>query len=132
MLPQVTTEMGPDTDTRAPCRSGRPVSDLTDTPVYTRDGYRLGCVAGVAVNVDAERASGVLVGDVREDRFPNLQTGKRGVRVPYDRIDGVGDVVVVDVPGSAFGATPAEGTESADLSEALTDAGRRRRRSETR
>jgi sporulation protein YlmC with PRC-barrel domain len=129
VLSQVTTEMAPDTDTRTP---GRPVSDLTDTPVYTRDGYRLGRVAGVAVNVDAERASGVLVADVREERFPELQTGRRGVRVPYDRVGGVGDVVVVDVPGSAFGAPPAAEANAADLSEALADARRRRRRMRTR
>lgn len=110
--------MAPDTETRT-VRRGEPVSDLTDTPVYTRDGYRLGRVAGVAVDVHVERATGLLVGDVDERRFPRLETGPEGVRVPYDFVAGVDDIVIVDVPGAAFGA--GGGTERAAVDRSALD-----------
>ena len=118
--------MVPDTVTEPAVRRGEPLPELSDTPVYTRDGYRLGRAVDIVVNVTAERATALLVA-VDEAAFPHLRVGRKGVTIPYHRVEGFGDVVVVDVPGAAFRSAEATDYESAELSEALANGAKKRR-----
>lgn len=114
-----------DADSRPPPRRAEPLPDLSDRPVYTRDGYRLGRAADVAVDLRSARATALLV-DVDAAGFPGLRTGRKGIRVPYHRVEGFGDVVVLDVPGAAFRAEGATDYDSAELSDALERGAKRR------
>lgn len=109
------SELRPD----ASARRDDTASDLSGMAVYTRDGYRLGDADGVAVELERERASALLVTDVDESRFPALSTGPRGVRIPYDLVAAVGDVVVVHVRAETLGVSDADGTAASD---SLSDA----------
>lgn len=109
------------TQAQAHPNRGTVLSEFEGRPVFTRDGYRLGDVAGFAVDLEAERASALLVDGVDESRFPNLSVGDAGIRIPYRRLRGVGDAVVVTVPGAVFGDDAAADAESVELSEALAD-----------
>ncbi|QIB74013.1 hypothetical protein G3I44_06715 [Halogeometricum borinquense] len=113
--------MVPESHPTATVPRGEPVPDLSGEAVYTHDGYRLGEAVGVTVDLDQGKATGLLVADIDENRFPNLPTGNKGVSIPYPRIDGIGDVIVVDVLGSELGASPSDEFDSEELSEALSE-----------
>jgi sporulation protein YlmC with PRC-barrel domain len=79
-----------------------PVTEPEGKPVYGRDGLELGVAGPVVVDLDSGYATALTVEAVDERRYPHLSTGPAGVRVPYDRVRGVADVVVLDVAVAAF------------------------------
>ena len=70
-----------------------PIPDVSGVPVFTADGYRLGAAVDVGVDVDAGRATALYVTDVETDAFRDLETGGKGLRVPYRYVRGLGDAV---------------------------------------
>jgi len=74
-----------------------PIPDVSGVPVFTADGYRLGAAVDVGVDVDAGRATALYVTDVETDAFRDLETGGKGLRVPYRYVRGLGDAVVLRV-----------------------------------
>jgi len=74
-----------------------PIPDLAGAPVYTTDGFRLGTAVGVGVDLEDERAAAIYVTDVETTAFDGIETGPRGVRIPYRYVRGVRDAVVLRV-----------------------------------
>jgi sporulation protein YlmC with PRC-barrel domain len=79
-----------------------PVTEPGGKPVYGRDGLELGVAGPVVVDLETGRATALTVEGVDERRYPRLQTGSAGVRVPYDYVRGVSDAVVLDVTLARF------------------------------
>lgn len=81
--------------------------------VYGNEGYRLGKAVDFVLDFETNSVTSILVEDVDTDRFPHLESGRKGVRVPFDSIRSIEDAIVVEAPLSQF--TGADGTSPRTL-----------------
>lgn len=97
-----------------------PVTDLANKRVFTADGWRVGRVVDVVLDLDTGGPVALAIGDVETQTVGGLPAEASGVRVPYRLIRGVGDVVVLaasareaafPLPGSRDGASAADGAD---------------------
>ncbi|MFC7069091.1 PRC-barrel domain-containing protein [Halobaculum lipolyticum] len=72
-----------------------PVTDLARKEVFTADGARVGRVTDVIVDLQRETPVELALSDVAERTVGGLPDGAVGVRVPFDLVRGVGDVIVL-------------------------------------
>ncbi|MXR42100.1 hypothetical protein GRX01_12215 [Halobaculum sp. WSA2] len=72
-----------------------PVTDLASKEVFTADGARVGRVADVLVDLEADAPVALALSDVAEGTVGGLPAGAAGVRVPFRLVRGVGDVIVL-------------------------------------
>lgn len=91
-----------------------PMPTIAGMSVYGSEGYRLGEAVDFVLDFESGRVTSILVEDVDTDRFPHLESGRKGVRVPFDSIRSIEDAILVDAPLSQF-AGP-DGTSPATLS----------------
>lgn len=88
-----------------------PLPAIEGKPVYGCEGYQLGTAVDFVLDFDANRVTEILVENVDTERFPHLDAGRKGVRVPFDSLRSIEDAIVVDAPLSQFagvnGASPA-------------------------
>ncbi|WP_277555429.1 PRC-barrel domain-containing protein [Halobaculum limi] len=94
-----------------------PVTDLANKPVFTADGWRVGHVVDVILDLDTGAPVALAIEDVETQTVGGLPADASGVRVPYRLIRGVGDVVVLaasareaafPLPGSRDAASAAD------------------------
>ncbi|SFG71011.1 Sporulation protein YlmC, PRC-barrel domain family [Halopelagius inordinatus] len=91
-----------------------PMPSIAGMPVFGSEGYRLGEAVDFVLDFDANRVASVLVADVDTDRFPNLESGRKGVRIPFDSIRSIEDAILIDAPLAQF--TGSEGPSPTTLS----------------
>ncbi|WP_435125280.1 PRC-barrel domain-containing protein [Halobaculum sp. D14] len=72
-----------------------PLTYLADKTVFTADGYRVGRVVDVVIDLEGDGAPALALGDVDEDTVGQLPDDAAGVRIPYRGIRGVEDAVVL-------------------------------------
>lgn len=100
-----------------------PIPDVDGTDVYTSEGYRLGEAVDVVVDLDAERATGVCVRDIPTDTFADVETGDRGIVVPFRYVRAVDDAIVlrISVPRGAEGDEAPSKSETDSAPERATE-----------
>jgi len=96
-----------------------PVTALADREVYAADGARVGRVVDVVVDLGANRAVALALGDVAERTVGALPADASGVRVPVRLVRGVGDAVVLSVDAGGA-ALPLPGSRADDGAVAAT------------
>lgn len=72
-----------------------PVTDLARKEVFTADGARVGRVTDVIVDLEGETPVVLALSDVAERTVGGLPDDAAGVRVPFELVRGVGDVIVL-------------------------------------
>lgn len=71
------------------------ITALVGREVYTNNGVFVGEVEDVRLNLDDVKVTGLALHRVNTDLFGERARGGRGVIVPYDWVQAVGDVVLV-------------------------------------
>ncbi|WP_148414993.1 PRC-barrel domain-containing protein [Haloferax sp. KTX1] len=70
-----------------------PIPSIEGRPVYTASGDRFGEAVDLCVDLDDDRVTALLVSV--EDPPEGLEVGLRGVRVPFESVRGMADIVVL-------------------------------------
>lgn len=63
--------------------------------VFTNKGVFCGKVADIVVNLDKFRVKSIVIEAARGSFLASMVGGKRGVIIPYQLVDNVGDVVII-------------------------------------
>ncbi len=71
------------------------VSNMFGKDVFTNKGVFCGKVADVEISLDKFRIKSVVVEAARNSFLSNIVGGKRGVILPYQLVETVGDVVII-------------------------------------
>jgi len=71
------------------------ITALVGREVYSNNGVFVGEVEDVRLNLDDVKVTGLALHRVNHDLFGERARGTRGVIVPYDWVQAVGDVVLV-------------------------------------
>ena len=108
-----------------------PVTDLANKEVFTADGARVGRVTDVIVDLEGETPVVLALANVAERTVGGLPAAAAGVRVPFELVRGVGDVVVLrsaaheaplPLPGGRDGDSSAGDPSAGDASATGEDA----------
>jgi len=71
------------------------ISEVLGKDVFTNKGVYAGKVADVEVNLKKFRIRSLVIDVARGSFLSNMVGGKRGVIIPYQLVDNVGDVVII-------------------------------------
>jgi sporulation protein YlmC with PRC-barrel domain len=71
------------------------ITALVGREVYSNNGVFVGEVEDVRLNLDDVKVTGLALHRINTDLFGERARGSRGVIVPYDWVQAVGDVVLV-------------------------------------
>lgn len=71
------------------------ITALVGREVYSTNGVFVGEVEDVRLNLDEVKVTGLALHQVNHEMFAGRSNGSRGVIVPYDWVQAVGDVVLV-------------------------------------
>ncbi|MFB6179523.1 MAG: PRC-barrel domain-containing protein [Halorientalis sp.] len=71
------------------------ITALVGREVYSNNGVFVGEVEDVRLDLDDVKVTGLALHQVNQDLFGERVRGTRGVIVPYDWVQAVGDVVLV-------------------------------------
>jgi sporulation protein YlmC with PRC-barrel domain len=71
------------------------ITALVGREVYTNNGVFVGEVEDLRLNLDKVNVTGLVLHRVNKDLFGEQARGSRGVILPYDWVQAVGDVVLV-------------------------------------
>ncbi|WP_247009164.1 PRC-barrel domain-containing protein [Halorientalis litorea] len=71
------------------------ITALVGREVYSSNGVFVGEVEDVRLDLDEVSVTGLAIHQVNHDLFGERARGSRGVIVPYDWVQAVGDVVLV-------------------------------------
>src|SRR6056297_1988989 len=71
------------------------ITALVGREVYSNNGVFVGEVEDIRLNLDDVKVTGLALHQVNGDLFGETVRGTRGVIVPYDWVQAVGDVVLV-------------------------------------
>lgn len=71
------------------------ITALVGREVYSSNGVFIGEVEDVRLNLDEIEVTGLAIHQVNEALFGEQTDGARGIIVPYDWVQAVGDVVLV-------------------------------------
>ena len=94
------------------------LSDMFGKDVFTNKGVFCGKVADVDVDLGKFRIRALVVEATRGGFLASIVGGKKGVIIPYNLVDNVGDVVIIkhisaaSMPEEKEPETPVEGLET--------------------
>ena len=71
------------------------ITALVGREVYSNNGVFVGEVEDVRLDLDGVQVTGIALHRTNTELFGDRTTGDRGVIVPYDWVQAVGDVVLV-------------------------------------
>lgn len=71
------------------------ISDLNGRDVFTTKGVYAGKVADVEINLAKFRLKSLVIEAAKGSFLSTLVGGKRGVIIPYQLVENVGDVVLI-------------------------------------
>jgi len=71
------------------------VSEVLGKDVFTNKGVYAGRVADVEIHLDKFRVRSLVVEAARGSFLASMVGGKRGVIIPYQLVESVGDVVII-------------------------------------
>jgi sporulation protein YlmC with PRC-barrel domain len=72
------------------------ITSLVGREVYSNNGVFVGEVEDLRLDMDAERVTGLALGEINRDLFQGRVEGAMGVLIPYRWVRAVGDVVLVN------------------------------------
>ena len=72
------------------------ITSLVGREVYSNNGVFVGEVEDLQLDMDAERVTGLALGEINHELFGARVDGSKGVLVPYRWVRAVGDVVLVN------------------------------------
>lgn len=84
------------------------LSEMFGKDVFTNKGVFCGKVADMEVSLSKFRVRALVIEAARGSFLANLVGGKKGVIVPYQMVDNVGDVVIIKHISSVKEEEPAE------------------------
>lgn len=71
------------------------ITALVGREVYSNNGVFVGEVEDLRLNLDDVQVTGLALHQVNHDLFGDSARGTRGVILPYDWVQAVGDVILV-------------------------------------
>jgi len=71
------------------------VSEVFGKEVFTNKGVLCGKVADIEINLSKFRINSLIVETTRGSFLSDMVGGKRGVIIPYQLVNNVGDVVII-------------------------------------
>ena len=72
------------------------ITSLVGREVYSNNGVFVGEVEDLQLDMNAERVTGLALGEINRELFGAQVDGSRGILVPYRWVRAVGDVVLVN------------------------------------
>jgi sporulation protein YlmC with PRC-barrel domain len=72
------------------------ITSLVGREVYSNNGVFVGEVEDLQLDMDAERVTGLALGEINRELFEGRVDGSKGVLLPYRWVRAVGDVVLVN------------------------------------
>ena len=72
------------------------ITSLVGREVYSNNGVFVGEVEDLQLDMDAERVTGLALGEINRELFGAQVDGSKGVLVPYRWVRAVGDIVLVN------------------------------------
>ena len=72
------------------------ITSLVGREVYSNNGVFVGEVEDLQLDMDAERVTGLALGEINRELFGARVDGSKGVLVPYRWVRAVGDIVLVN------------------------------------
>ena len=72
------------------------ITSLVGREVYSNNGVFVGEVEDLQLDMNAERVTGLALGEINRELFGARVDGSRGILVPYRWVRAVGDVVLVN------------------------------------
>ena len=72
------------------------ITSLVGREVYSNNGVFIGEVEDLQLDMNAERVTGLALGEINRELFGARVDGSRGILVPYRWVRAVGDVVLVN------------------------------------
>ena len=72
------------------------ITSLVGREVYSNSGVFVGEVEDLQLDMDAERVTGLALGEINRELFGARVDGSKGILVPYRWVRAVGDVVLVN------------------------------------
>lgn len=90
------------------------ISEVFGKDVFTNRGVFCGKVADVEINLVKFRVNSLIIETARGSFLADMVGGKRGVIVPYQLVNSVGDVVIIKhiTPSAPESTVPEEETET--------------------
>lgn len=70
-------------------------SDMTRKDVFTAKGVYAGKIADIGLDMEKFRVKSLIVDAVRGSFLASLVGDKKGVVVPYNMVQSVGDIVII-------------------------------------
>lgn len=71
------------------------VSEMFGKDVFTNKGVYCGKVSDIEINLAKFRVRSIIIESSKGSFLANLVGGKKGVIIPYQLVDNVGDVVII-------------------------------------
>ena len=71
------------------------ISEVLGKDVFTTKGLYAGRVADIEIHLDKFRIKSLVVEAARGSFLASMVGGKRGVIIPYQLVESVGDVVII-------------------------------------
>ncbi len=75
--------------------TAKDLSEMFGKDVFTNKGVYCGKVADLEINMSKFRVRALVIEAVRGSFLANMVGGKKGVIVPYQMVENVGDVVII-------------------------------------
>jgi sporulation protein YlmC with PRC-barrel domain len=72
------------------------ITTLVGREVYSNNGVFVGEIEDLRLDIDAERVTGLALGEINRELFGSRINGAKGVLIPYRCVRSVGDVVLVN------------------------------------
>jgi sporulation protein YlmC with PRC-barrel domain len=72
------------------------ITSLVGREVYSNNGVFVGEVEDLRLDMDAERVTGLALGEINRELFGSQVDGAKGVLIPYRWVRAVGDVVLIN------------------------------------
>lgn len=91
-------------------------SELIDKEVFTEKGVYCGKVSDIELDLEKFRIRAIVVDAVRGSFLSSLVGGKKGVVIPFQMVQSIGDIVIIkqfSTEALEVGAKPQESEEPA-------------------
>jgi len=72
------------------------ITALVGREVYSKGGVYVGEIEDVRLDLDTELVTGLALHQLNGDLFAGVDSGARGVIIPYRWVQAVGDVVLIN------------------------------------
>lgn len=90
------------------------ISEILGKDVFTTKGVYCGRVTNVDINISKYRVASIVIEAAKGSYMENLVGGKKGVIVPYQMVQSIGDIVIIKhIAAPAVGREDSEEAEEA-------------------